>query len=246
MRLGKIMDRREELRRRLSVPPLDVFRRLPLLGRIMIAMRDDVVTLERIGIVEKLERDGNTMFCVGQAHDCEVDLSALSSVVVDYSGQMKGKVLPKIEFQDAAGTVLFSVVGLEGSERFDIALKAFAGVAIAVPPKLESEPAKLEDSDAGLLPLKAARNAGTEVTIEVRRPGVTQRWRGLIPEINPAMGFVNIITSDFHLHLRGGGVSAWQRSVVAPDGTIELTAMGRDSQSLGLFLRGPVAAFGTA
>ena len=63
------MVRQKDLRRQLSVPPLHVFRRLPLLGRIMIAARDDVVTLERIGIVEKLERDGDTMFCVGQAHD---------------------------------------------------------------------------------------------------------------------------------------------------------------------------------
>ena len=237
------MDRQKDLRRQLSVPPLDVFRRLPLLGRIMIAARDDVVTLERIGIVEKLERDGDTMFCVGQAHDCEVDLCALSSVVVDYSAQMKGKVLPKIEFQDAAGKVVFSVVGLEGSEKFDVALKAFEGVAIALPPKIESEPVTLDHNDVGLLLLKSARTAEAEITIEVRRPGVTQRWRGLVPEINPAMGFINIITSDFHLHLRGGGVTKWQRSEVAPDGTVELTAVGLDSHSLGLFVRGPVAAF---
>ena len=211
----------------------------------MIAARDKVATLERIGIVEKLERAGNTMFCVGQAHDCEVDLGALSSVVVDYSGQMKGKVLPKIEFQDNAGEVVFSVVGLEGSDKFDIALKAFDGVAIAPRPKTESAPATLASGDVALLTLKSAQSAEAEITIEVRRPGVTQRWRGLVPDINPAMGFVNIITSDFHLHLRGGGVTGWKRSDVAADGSIELAAIGQDERSLDLFLRGPASAFGT-
>jgi putative heme degradation protein len=80
----------------------------------------------------------------------------------------------------------------------------------------------------------------------MQRPGVTQRWRGLVPEINPAMGFINIITSDFHLHLRGGDVRHWQRSAPTADDAIELTAIGADDTSLGLFLRGPSRALGAA
>jgi putative heme degradation protein len=247
-RLGKIMDQQADLRRQLLAPPLNVFSRLPLLGRIMIAVRDDDVVLERIGVVQKLERDGTMMFCVGPAHDSEINLNNLSQVVVDYSSKMKDKVLPRIEFQEPTGKIVFSVVGLEGVEPFDTALKAFEGVAIErlVKPALESAPATLDADDVGLQPLKAARAAEAEITIEMRRPGVTQRWHGLVPEINPAMGYVNIITSDFHLHLRGGGVTAWKRSDVAADGTVELVAIGPGDKSLGLFLRGPATAFGAA
>jgi putative heme degradation protein len=242
------MSEDKNLRRRLAADPFDVFRRVPLLGRIMIAVRDEGVVLERIGVVERVERDGSMLFTVGKAHDSEIDISRVSAVVVDYSSQMKGKVLPRIEFQDASGKIIFSVVGLEGADPFDAGLKIFEGAG--VPPLLKpagsDDPAKLDAADAGMQPLKAAREAEAEITIEMQRPGVTQRWRGLVPEINPAMGFVNIITSDFHLHLRGGDVKHWQRSAPAADGTVELTAMDAGNASLGLFLRGPASAFGAA
>jgi putative heme degradation protein len=242
------MSEDKNLRRRLAADPFDVFRRVPLLGRIMIAVRDEGVVLERIGVVERVERDGSMLFTVGKAHDSEIDISQVSAVVVDYSSQMKGKVLPRIEFQDASGKIIFSVVGLEGADPFDAGLKIFDGAG--VPPLLKpaggDDPAKLDAADAGMQPLKAAREAEAEITIEMQRPGVTQRWRGLVPEINPAMGFVNIITSDFHLHLRGGDVKHWQRSAPAADGTVELTAMDAGNASLGLFLRGPASAFGAA
>jgi hypothetical protein len=188
------------------------------------------------------------LFTVGKAHDSEIDISRVSAVVVDYSSQMKGKVLPRIEFQDASGKIIFSVVGLEGADPFDAGLKIFEGTAQPPLPKPagSDDPAKLDAADAGMQPLKAAREAEAEITIEMQRPGVTQRWRGLVPEINPAMGFVNIITSDFHLHLRGGDVKHWQRSAPAADGTVELTAMDAGNASLGLFLRGPASAFGAA
>lgn len=238
----------ENLRRRLAAEPFDVFRRVPLLGRIMIAVRDEGVVLERIGVVERVERDGHMLFTVGKAHDSEIDISRVSTVIVDYSSQMKGKVLPRIEFQDASEKIIFSVVGLEGAEPFDAGLKMFegAGQPPLAKPAGGDEPAKLDAADAGMQPMKAAREAEVEITIEMQRPGVTQRWRGLVPEINPAMGFVNIITSDFHLHLRGGDVKHWQRSAPAADGMVELTAIGADDTTLGLFLRGPSHAFGAA
>ncbi len=242
------MSEDQNLRRRLAAEPFDVFRRVPLLGRIMIAVRDEGVVLERIGVVERVERDGSMLFTVGKAHDSEIDISRVSAVVVDYSSQMKGKVLPRIEFQDASEKIIFSVVGLEGADPFDAGLKIFEGSAQPPlsKPAGSDEPARLDAADAGMQPLKAAREAEAEITIEMQRPGVTQRWRGLVPEINPAMGFVNIITSDFHLHLRGGDVKHWQRSAPAADGTIELTAMDAGNTSLGLFLRGPASAFGAA
>ncbi|WP_398469078.1 hypothetical protein [Tardiphaga sp.] len=242
------MTEEQNLRRRLLAEPFDVFRRVPLLGRVMIAVRDDGVVLERIGVVERVERDGSMLFTVGKAHDSEIDIGRVSAVVVDYSSQMKGKVLPRIEFQDASEKVIFSVVGLEGAEPFDAGLKIFEGTV--QPPLLKpmggDESAKLDVADPGMQPLRAAREAEAEITVEMQRPGVTQRWRGLVPEINPAMGFINIITSDFHLHLRGGDVKHWQRGAPGADGTIELAAVGADGASLGLFLRGPATAFGAA
>lgn len=242
------MNQQADLRRQLSAQPLNVFSRLPLLGRIMIAVRDDDVVLERIGIVQKLEREGTRMFCGGPAHDSEIDMSGLSQVVVDYSSKMKDKVLPRIEFQEPGGKIVFSVVGLEGVGPFETALKIFDGVAIEplAKPASDSAAGTLDANDIGLQPLKSARAAESEITVEMRRPGVTQRWHGLVPEINPAMGYVNIITSDFHLHLRGGGVTAWKRSDVAADGTVELAATGPGEKSLGLYLRGPALAFGTS
>lgn len=241
----KIMSEQQDLRRNLAAEPFDVFRRVPLLGRVMIAVRDEGVVLERIGVVERVERDGKMLFTVGKAHDSEIDISRVAAVVVDYSSQMKGKVLPRIEFQDASDKIIFSVVGLEGAEPFDLGLKIFEGTTQPPLPKpaVGDEPAKLDAGDAGMQPLKAAREAEAKITIEMQRPGVTQRWRGLVPEINPAMGFINIITSDFHLHLRGGHVKHWQRSGPAADGTVELTAMDAGNTSLGLFLRGPSSAF---
>ncbi len=240
------MSEEQNLRRRLAAEPFDVFRRVPLLGRIMIAVRDEGVVLERIGVVERVERDGNMLFTVGKAHDSEIDIGRVSAVVVDYSSQMKDKVLPRIEFRNAAENVIFSVVGLEGAEPFEVGLKIFEGTGEPPlsRPATGDEPARLDAADAGMQPLRAAREAEAEITVEMQRPGVTQRWRGLLPEINPAMGFINIITSDFHLHLRGGDVKHWQRSVPAADGTVELTAIGADGASLGLFLRGPSSAFG--
>jgi len=245
---GQIMSEEQNLRRRLAAEPFDVFRRVPLLGRIMIAVRDEGVVLERIGVVERVERDGNMLFTMGKAHDSEIDIGRVSRTVVDYSSQMKGKVLPRIEFQDASEKIIFSVVGLEGAEPFDAGLKVFGGIGLPPlsKPAPDDEPAKLDAADAGMQPLRAAREAEAEITIEMRCPGVTQRWRGLVPEVNPAMGFINIITSDFHLHLRGGHVKHWQRSAPAADGSVELMAVGANDLSLGLFLRGPSSAFGAA
>ena len=64
-----------------------------------------------------------------------------------------------------------------------------------------------------------------------------QRWRGIVPAINPAMGFINLIAADFHLHLRAGAVAlrtesrnGW-RSRAGRDRTGRRTAGPRSGRS---------------
>lgn len=94
-----------------------------------------------------------------------------------------------------------------------------------------------------MLPLTAANNSGTEVAIEMQKPGLVQRWSGLVPAINPAMGFINIIAPDFHLHVRGGTVARWDSQDAGVNGHVRLTALDADGKPIGLALQGPRDAF---
>ena len=232
------------LRQRLSDPPARILNRLPLAGKLMIVAQRDGVTHERIGIVERLEKQGDRVLCIGEAHDCSIDVAAVTSVVLDRTARMKDKVLPKLEFQNASEETLFTVVSLDNGDKFDLGFATLPGVPIAVPDKKSSEASSLANDDAAFQPLRAAIEAGTEIEIQMRRAGLDQRWRGIVPAINPAMGFINLIAADFHLHLRGGTVASWQSHKTGVDGAVELSAIGQDGNPLGLALIGPAATFG--
>jgi len=210
----------------------------------MIVAQHDGVTHERIGTIERLEKQAGRAFCIGQAHNCSIDLDAVASVVVDRTARMKDKVLPKLEFQNAGEEKLFTVVSLDNGDKFDAHFGSLAGVPVAAPDKPSAEAASLADDDPALKPLRAAIEAGIEIEIQMRRPALDQRWRGLVPAINPAMGFINLIAADFHLHVRGGTVASWRQQKADADGDVELTAIGPDGDPLGLVLVGPVKAFG--
>ena len=230
------------LREQLTAAPDRVLGRLTAMGKVMVVAQDGGITHERIGIVERIKRsdDGQIVFA-GLAHDCTIDMAHVASVVADRSGRMKDKVLPKLEFADTDGRLVFSIVGLDGLEKFDAALARFVGVPVQPKMKEPGERAMLPDGDPGLQPLVAANKAGEEIAIEMQKPGVVQRWRGLVPAVNPAMGFINIIVPDFHLHLRGGTVARWERQ---DDGSsIRLSALDADGRPTGLVLQGPADAF---
>ncbi len=74
--------------------------------------------------------------------------------------------------------------------------------------------------------------AAAPVTIELTRAGITQSWYGVVDKISPAMGFRNIITSDFHLHLRAGTISGWRASDA--DGQLALRALDLAGAETGL------------
>jgi putative heme degradation protein len=61
--------------------------------------------------------------------------------------------------------------------------------------------------------------------------------------VKPAMGFINVMKPDFHLHLRGGAVATWQRKDVG-NGTVEMVAVDAKAGLIGLKVRGPGSAFG--
>lgn len=231
-------------RQRLTASPEEVLSRLPSIGKLMIIARANGVTHERIGVVEKLEKRDNHILCSGRSHDSAIDLAPVAAVIADRSGRMKEKALPRLEFHDASGKTLFGIVTLDGMAAFDAALGAFFGAALDTPEKETPQASILTDDEPGARPLQQASKTEANVIIEMSVPGLRQAWRGVVPAINPAMGFINIITPDFHLHLRGGAVAKWKRHDDA--GQVLLHALGRDGKSLGLVLRGKAETFGMA
>lgn len=231
------------LRQQLTAPPERVLTRLVAMGKVMIVAQDGAVTHERIGTVEKvIKADGRLVFA-GSAHDCSVDVAQVAAVVADRSGRMKDKVLPKLELLNAAGELVFSVVGLDGIEKFDDAIARYDGTAVEPKPKQAGPQATLDDDDPAMAPLTAANASGEEIAIEMAKPGILQRWSGLVPAMNPAMGFINIIASDFHLHVRGGCVARWESRDAGAAGHVRLTALNAEGKPIGLALQGPREAF---
>jgi putative heme degradation protein len=231
------------LRQQLTAPPERVLTRLVAMGKVMIVAQDGGVTHERIGTVEKvIKADGRLVFA-GSAHDCSVDVTQVASVVADRSGKMKDKVLPKLELLDANGELVFSVVGLDGIEKFDDAIARYDGTAVEPRPKQAGSQATLDDDDPAMAPLTAANASGAEIAIEMTKPGMLQRWSGLVPAMNPAMGFINLIAPDFHLHVRGGCVARWESRDAEAAGHVRLTALNADGNPIGLALQGPREAF---
>jgi putative heme degradation protein len=231
------------LRQQLTAPPERVLSRLVAMGKVMIVAQDGGVTHERIGTVEKvIKADGRLVFA-GSAHDCTVDVTQVASVIADRTGRMKDKVLPKLELLNGNGELVFSVVGLDGVEKFDEAIARYAGTAAEPRQKEAGTAASLENDDPAMAPLAAASESGAEVMIEMQKPGMLQRWSGFVPAMNPAMGFINIIAPDFHLHVRGGCVARWDSRDAEANGHVRLTALDAGGKPIGLALQGPKEAF---
>lgn len=222
--------------------PDTVVRRLPDIGKLMIIGKRNGVTHERIGPVEHVEDDGAFLVCRGQDHDSRLDPQLVATVVIDTSSVMQEQVYPRLDFNGADGEPVFSVVGFGGLEPFETAL---AGLSTEVDPverpKAErTERADVATDDPGLVPLNAALASAETIVIAFDQPGFSQRWSGVVPKVSPAMGFINVMTSDFHLHLLGGTVSRWQEE--ATEDEVVLAAYGKDERPTGLTLRAKTAA----
>ena len=93
---------------------------------------------------------------------------------------------------------------------------------------------ELADDDPGFCLLDALRQAGGTVELLLERKGFTQSWRGAIEKVSSGMGFANVMTESFHLHLRGGSVAGWRWQADAA----RLVALDTQDRPIGLFVRG--------
>jgi putative heme degradation protein len=180
------------------------------MGRVMVIATANGVTHERIGIVEKVTINGSMAQVQGDAQDCVIDLAPIAKVTLDLTSVMKGKSYPRVNFLSQDDKVLFAIVGFDGKEPFITPFLNSVREPLAVEEKQNSEKAELEDSDPAHLPFNQALETNKAIIVQMQANNITQRWQGVVEKIVPAMGFMNIMTGDFHLHLKGGVVSAWK------------------------------------
>ncbi|MBE3638805.1 hypothetical protein [Mangrovicoccus algicola] len=220
------------LRARLDIPLDELLDRLPRLGRAMVIARSPSMLLERLGTIETARIEGSALILAGADHDARIETARVAELVADRTTRMGDRVLPRIELRDAADQLTASIVGMEGLEGFDAAL---AGLPETGLPPLQRDPPQeggaapeLAEDDPVLALLTPLREAGAEVAITLDVPGMTQGWAGQLPEFRPMMGWFNIISRTFHLHVEAGAVTAWQ----AEPG--RRVALGRDGRPTGL------------
>jgi len=221
-------------RARLDADARDVLATLPAIGRLMVTAKHLGATHERIGQVESVTFENGWAVIAGAEHDSQIELAAIGEIVVDRTSVMKDKAYPRIDLHRADGSYIRGIVGFDGIEPFDAAV-APLGQGMAIDPRPEApggERIEASETDPGRLPLEDAQAAAAPVVIGFRRPGFRQFWRGTIETVKPAMGFINVMRADFHLHLKAGAVAEWRRDSV----TGEREAHNSDGEPLGLTL----------
>ncbi|WP_018634173.1 hypothetical protein [Neomegalonema perideroedes] len=197
---------------RLEVDPASLLELAPRMGRTMVIGQSGPVTHERIGVVEAVAREGGKLRLSGATQESEIAPEALASVIYDRSSEMQGKIYPRLEFRDAEGATVFAMVGMEGLEPFAAVLEDIAAAPeFPSPEEPRPEPRELAEDDPILPPFRALEGSGRRAVIAFARPGFTQFWRGEIAALRPSSGFLNVMTKDFHLHLRAGGVAGWEK-----------------------------------
>ncbi|HRF09088.1 MAG TPA: hypothetical protein PL193_10665 [Xanthobacteraceae bacterium] len=216
-------------------------------GKSMVTFSRGGTTHERIGVIERVERDAESIRLSGAHHASRIVPSGIASIEADRSTKMKDVFYPRLNFLDAAGETLFAVVGFEGLEPFNASLAGCAEEAVSVK-ETKQAPRAASSSEAAVAPLvfdalQLAQQSGTEVVIRHAGNGFTQEWRGTIGELRPAMGFINIINPDFHLHLKDGSLSAWRREAEAEGREITFAAIDIDGKPTGLTISGEASAF---
>ena len=232
-------------RERLPVPAASVIRALPSMGKLMVTAKRASATHERIGTIEAVTVDDGWLVCSGVEHDSRMDPSAIATIIVDRTSVMGEQAYPRIDFLDVDAECLFSVVGFNGLEPFDAALAQFgAGEALPEKPvEPRGERPNVDPEEIGTRPFNLARDTKANIMIAFSRPGFVQKWTGMVEKVNPAMGFINIMRADFHLHLKAGTVSDWRAS---GDGTNMIhEALDQDGVPTGLVVRGLPAAITT-
>ena len=231
-------------RTRVEMTVKEALDRAARFGKLMVTFSQGGATHERIGVIEKVEEVADGIRLVGAHHASLIVPSALASIEADRSSKMKDKHYPRLVFFDAVGKAVFSVVGFEGLEPFDAAMAGCTEVPVPAPePTPRSAPASEAPPTLPFDALQLAQQSGEEVVIRHGTQGFRQDWRGRIGGLKPAMGLINIIDPDFHLHLKDGSVSAWQAAPASEAGVQTYAALDADGNPTGLTISGPAAAF---
>lgn len=232
-------------RERLSADPATVIKALPGMGRLMINTRQGGATHERMGVVETVSEDNGWLVCSGAEHASRIKASAITAMIVDRTSIMGGQCYPRIDFMLDADTVLCSVIGFAGIEPFDAVVTRFGpGEALEIAertPPGGNAAAETDPNDPGTVPFEAALASAEPVTVRITRPGFTQDWTGVVEKVSPSRGFINVMRTDFHLHLRAGAVASWRQDADGK-GAI-MVALNADGEPTGLTVHGPIAAF---
>lgn len=219
-------------RARLAATPEAVLAALPQIGRLMITAKNLGATHERIGPIETVAFADGWAVVGGADHESRIELAAVAEMVVDRISVMRDQAYPRIDLHRADGSYICGIVGFDGLEPFDNAIAAF-GPGEALDPKPDAGPTERIEpapTDPGLVTLEAVRDASTPVVVGFRQPGFRQAFRGIVETVKPAMGFINIMRGDFHLHLKSGAVAEWREA----DG--ERRAVNAEGVELGLYL----------
>lgn len=221
-------------RARLDASPRDVLAVLPAIGRLMVTAKHLGATHERIGTVETVSFEDGWAMIGGAEHESRIELDSVAEIIVDRTSVMKDKAYPRLDLNRADGSYICGIVGFDGIEPFDAAVAALGqGTAVEAKPETPAgDRVEASETDPGRLPLEDAQAAAVPVVIGFRRPGFQQFWRGTIETVKPAMGFINVMRADFHLHLKAGAVAEWRRDPV----TGEREAFNADGEPLGLSL----------
>lgn len=221
----------------------DVLKTLPQMGKLMINSKNGGATHERIGVVETVKVDGGWIYFSGAHHHSCIDLSAIAALVVDRSSVMQGNVYPRLDLMAQDGHVIGSVIGFDGVEPFDLALKGFAFSALPAKTKEQTtgEALEIADGDPGLKPFAAAWRNKAQVRIALDLPAFKQEWSGEIPQTRLSRGFINLMQPDFHLHLKGGHVASWLKLEKANEELFY--ALNENGEKTGLVVSGSKGSF---
>lgn len=220
------------LRARLTATPEAVLAALPQVGRLMVTAKNLGATHERIGAVETVSFADGWAVIGGAEHESRIELAAIAEMIVDRTSVMKDKAYPRIDLNRADGSYICGIVAFDGLEPFDTAIAPF-GPGEPLEEKPESGPTERIEpaaTDPGLVTLEAIRESATPVTVGFRQPNFHQAFRGIVETVKPAMGFINIMRGDFHLHLKSGAVAEWRE---VGD---ERRAVNAEGRELGLYL----------
>ena len=220
-------------RARLQAPAATVLATLPAIGSLMVTAKHLGVTHERIGKVETVTIEDGWVVIAGAEHESRIELAAIAEIVVDRTSVMQDKAYPRLNLNRADGSYICGIVGFDGLEPFDAAIAAFgAGEALdEEPPATPGARGEVADDDAARRPFDGAIGDAAHVVVSFVRPGFSQTWRGVPEAVKPAMGFVNVMRADFHLHIKAGAIAGWIEDAGA------VYATSPDGERIGLSVR---------